>query len=126
MEPQSFHLKVIDSKQIFKGCAHLFGVPPVKQISNSDMSSILIAHHANQVGGDTSVHVLLWPNHKQESKYLMMYFMLVLNRTDKTAFSVGEGKLTGGLVQLYKPVQVSTSGLLHDSCTGFRNDHRCL
>lgn len=38
MEPQSFHLKVIDSKQNLKGCVHLFGVlPPVKQVSNSDM-----------------------------------------------------------------------------------------
>lgn len=45
--------------------------------------------------------------------------MLVLNRTDKSSFSVGEGNLTAKLVQLYKRAQVSTSGLLHDSCVGF-------
>lgn len=52
--------------------------------------------------------------------------MLVLNMRDKNGFSVGEGKLTAKLVQLYKPVQVSTSGLLCDSCIGFSNGHRCL
>lgn len=39
-ESQSFPSECdwIYSKQIFKGCAHLFGVlPPVKQVYNSDL-----------------------------------------------------------------------------------------
>jgi len=52
----------------------------------------------------------------------MKNLILVLNRRDKNVFSVGEGKLTGKIVHLYKPVQVSTSGLLCVSCRGFDND----
>lgn len=56
----------------------------------------------------------------------MICFILVLNRRDKSGFSVGEGILTARLVQLYKPEQVSTFGLLHDSCIVFAKGCCCL
>lgn len=106
---------------IYSECYHL-----LNRSLNRDLQSTLIAHHTDQDRGDTSVHRVLWPSHKQESKCLMMYFMLVINRRDKNGFSVGEGKLTAKLVQLYKPAQISTSGLLCNSRIGFGDDCRCF
>lgn len=59
---------------IYSECYHLLNRSPAVTCR---------PHHTDQDRGDTSVHMLLWPNHKQERKCLMMYFMLLLNRKQK-------------------------------------------
>lgn len=68
--------------------------PPVKQVSNRDLYRMLTAHGTSHIIIDTSVYILLWSNYREEKKYLMIYFIFVLNRSYDSDFYVGEGKLT--------------------------------
>lgn len=107
------------SKQTFHDCVYLFRMLlPVKQVPSSYLENILIiTHHTDQDISNTPVHLVLWPNHKQERIYLMMHFRLPLNRREKNE----EGNL-----KLYKSVQDSISGLLGDSFTDSSNSHGWL
>lgn len=69
-------------------------LPPVKQVSNRDLYRMLTAHGTSHIIIDTSVYILLWSNYREEKKYLMIYFIFVLNRSYDSDFYVGEGKLT--------------------------------
>lgn len=93
-EPQILHMNVIETTlskpstivDIYSECYHLLNRSPAVTCR-----PYCRADHTDQDRGDTSVHILLWPNHKQERKCLMMYFMLLLNRKEKKN---GEEKLT--------------------------------
>lgn len=69
-------------------------LPPVKQVSNRDLYRMLTAHGTSHIIIDTFVYILLWSNYREEKKYLMIYFIFVLNRSYDSDFYVGEGKLT--------------------------------
>lgn len=58
---------------------------------------------------DTSVYILLWPNCR-ENKYLMIYFILVLNRRYKSGFLVGEEKITADWFWYMNLCKFSASG----------------